>query len=116
MEAPSQNCGGVAVLSRASLWFKIEAIQKFGQNVVRFKMATGDWRWYIIGCYLYPGDASMIESVVAALRERSQGPELLLVEDFNAELAQLEGKERDENIAAALAAESLEDMLSHFLP
>ena len=34
--------------------------------------------------------------------------------DFNEELAQTEGSEKDEEILVGLAAEGLEDMLSHF--
>ena len=41
---------------------------------------------------------STIESVVAALKERPKGPELLVAGDFNANLDQLEGYQRDEDI------------------
>ena len=55
---------------RLSPHFAVEAVRKFGPNVVRFQLATGARRWYIIGCYLAPDDTSTIESVVAALKER----------------------------------------------
>ena len=43
------------------------------------------------------------------------GAELLTAGDFNANLAELEGDPRGEDIALALATEGLEDMLAHFL-
>ena len=43
-----------------------------------------------------------MESVVAALKERPQGAELLVTEDFNVKLSEPEGGCRGEEIAAAL--------------
>ena len=65
--------GRVAVFYQASLRFAVEAIQKFGPNFFSLHLAAGERRWYIIGCYLAPDDASAVESVVADLRERPQG-------------------------------------------
>ena len=62
-----------------------------------------------------PDDTSIIESVVAALKERPQGTRLLVVGDFNVKLSDLEGDRRGEDIAAALATEGLEDMSTHLL-
>ena len=87
-----------------SLQYSIEAIQWFFPNVVRFQLAKGERWWYIIGCYLAPNNASTIESVISALRNFPRGAELLLVGDFNADLAQTEGAEQDEEIVADLAA------------
>ena len=42
--------------------------------------------------------------------------ELLVAEEFNADLAQPEGERREEDITADLTEEILEDMLAHFLP
>ena len=61
----------------------MEAIQKFGPNVVGFQMSTGERRWYIIGCYLSPDNTLTIESVVVTLKERPQGAELLVAGDSN---------------------------------
>ena len=57
-----------------------------------------------------------IESVVTALKESSQVLELLLVGGLNSNLDQPERYKREEEIAAALTAEGLEDMSAHFLP
>ena len=59
-DAPIQHRGGVAGFYQASPWFTVEAIQTVGPNVVSFQMVTGEWRWYIIGCYLAPDNASVI--------------------------------------------------------
>ena len=69
-----------------------------------------------MGCYLAPDNTLTIESVVAALKERPKGTKLLVVGDFNANLAEPGGDRREEDIAAALAMEGLEDMSDHFLP
>ena len=44
-------------------------------------------RWYIVGCYLAPDDALIIEGVVAAIGKRPQGAALLVVGYFNTALA-----------------------------
>ena len=63
-----------------------------------------------------PEDASTIEDVIATISKRPHGATLLVVGNFNTDLAALEGRERDEGIAADLVEEGLEDMISHFLP
>ena len=95
--------------------FVVEAVQQFGPNVVSFQLATGERRWYIVGCYLAPDDTLTIESVVVALKERPRGARLLVAGDFNVNLAEPEGDRRGEDIAAAMATEGLEYMLAHFL-
>ena len=77
---------------------------------------TGARRWYIVGCYLSPDGTSTIEWVVEALRERPTGAELLVAGNMNINLAEPEGDRGEENIAATLATEGLEDMAAHFLP
>ena len=93
----------------------VEAVQKFGSNFIGFCMETGERRWYIIGCYLYPDNTSTIESVVAALKDRPRGAELLVSGDLNANLVETEGCWRGEEIAEALKTAGLEDMLAHLL-
>ena len=44
------------------------------------------------GIYLAPDDTSTIESVLAALKERPRGAELLVAGDFNVKLSEPEGK------------------------
>ena len=56
-----------------------------------------------------------IESVVAALKERPRGVKMLVAGDFNVNLVDPEGNRRGEDIAAAMEAEGIEDILAHFL-
>ena len=63
-----------------------------------FQLASVDRRWYILGCYLTPDDASNIEDVVAAIGKPLRGAALLVVVNFNTNLAASEGRERDEGI------------------
>ena len=51
-DAPSQHRGCVAVFNRPAPYFAVEAVQKFGPNVVGFHLETGGRRWYIVVCYL----------------------------------------------------------------
>ena len=69
-----------------------------------------------MGCYLAPEDTSKIERVVDALKERPKGAELLVTGDMNTNLAAPNDDRREEDIAADLATEGLEDMSAHFLP
>ena len=78
-------------------------------------MATGEQQLYIIGFYLAPDDASMIERVFEALIELPKGYKLAVKGDFNADLAQPEGARTEEEIAATLAAAGLNYMPVHFL-
>ena len=72
-DAPSRHHGIVALFHRPVPYFAVEAVQQFQPNVVDFQLAMGERRWYIVGCYLSLDDTSMIESVVAALKERPRG-------------------------------------------
>ena len=114
--APSRHRGGLAVFHQPAPHFTVETVQKFRTNAVGFQLATGERRWYIVGCYLAPNDTLTIESVVAALKEHPGGAKLLVAGDLNVNLAEPEGDQRGEDIAASMAKEGLEDMLAHFLP
>ena len=83
--------------------FAVEAVHKFGPNVVAFQLVAGERRWYIVGCYLAPDGTLTIESVVAALKEIPRGAEMLMVGDFNINLAEPEGDHRGKDITAAMA-------------
>ena len=41
MDASSRNRGGVTVFHRPAPHFAVEAVQKFGPNIVNFQMETG---------------------------------------------------------------------------
>ena len=63
-DAPSRHHSGITIFHRPVPHFAVEAVQKFGHNVIGFQLATGARWWYIVGCYLAPNDTSMIERVV----------------------------------------------------
>ena len=115
-DMPIRHRDGVAVYYRSSPNFAVEAVRQFGPNVVDFQLATGARRWYIIGCYLASDDTSTIESVVAAIKDQPQGAALLVAGDLNTTLTEPENDQRGTDIAAALTAEGLADMATHFLP
>ena len=74
------------------------------------------WRWYIVGAYIAPEDTTTMERVVEAIQRKPRGAELLVVGNFNVDIAAPEGDRRAEDIATELASAELEDMARHFLP
>ena len=40
-DAPSQHRGGVKIFYRSEPHFAVEAVEKFGPNVIGFQLATG---------------------------------------------------------------------------
>ena len=116
MDTPIRHCVGVALFHWLSPQYTLEAIQQFGPYAVGFQLATGELRLYIIGCYLAPDNTLTINSVVAALKERPQGLEILVIGDLNVNLKDPEGYQREEDIVAALTAMGLEYMMAQFLP
>ena len=85
-EAPSRHHGGVAIFHRPATHVAVEAVRKYGPNVIGFQLATGARQCYIVGCYLARDDTSMIERVFEALRDRQKGAELLVKGDLNTNL------------------------------
>ena len=59
-DSPSRHRGGVAIFHQPAPHFAVEAVRKYRPNVIRFQLATGAWRWYIVGYYLAPDDTSTI--------------------------------------------------------
>ena len=57
----------------------------------------------------------MIESVVAAIKERPRGAKLLVTRDLKTNLDKPEVDWREEEIAAALMTADLKDILDQFL-
>ena len=94
----------------------MEAVQEYGPNVLSFEVATGARRWYIIGCYLVPDDAEMIEHVVTAMGDRTKGTALIVVGDLKTDLEDAESDRRGLDIATAMMEAGVEDMTAHFLP
>ena len=70
---------------------------------VNFQMLSGDRQWNIRGFYVAPDNALTIEDIVAAIGIRPWGVALLVVFNFNTNLAAPKVKEQDKVIASALA-------------
>ena len=98
----SAHSVGGGIFYRTADYFSVKAYQAHRANVVIFQLVLGDRRWFIVGCYVAPDNASTIEDVVAAIYTRPRGEALLVVRNFNTELATPEVWEWDEVIAAAL--------------
>ena len=94
----------------------MEAVEKFGPNVLGFQLATGKRRWYIVGVYNAPEDTTTMERVVEAIRRKPRGAELLVTGDFSVNIAAPEGDRRAEDIATEVATAGLADIARHFLP
>ena len=61
-DAPSRHRGGVALFYRSKPHFLVEAVERFGPNVMGFQVATGERRWYIVRVYVAPEDEDMMET------------------------------------------------------
>ena len=97
LEAPSAHIGGVA-------------------GKILGGRASSLQREHIVGCYLDPDNALTIEVVVVAISQRPQGAALLVVSNFNTDLAAPEERARDEEISTAMATEGLKYFTGYFLP
>ena len=53
-DAPSQHRSGVTLFYRSKPHFVVEAVEKFGPNVLGFQLATRTRKWYIVGVYIAP--------------------------------------------------------------
>ena len=49
-------------------------------------MATGERFWYIVRCYLAPGDETTIQDVKAAMAQKPRGKELIVAGDLQVNL------------------------------
>ena len=114
--ASSRHRGGVALFYQNYPNFASEAIRQFGVNVIACQLAMRERHWYIVGCYLAPGDGVMIQDVDMMMIERPRGEDMVVVGYFKVDLEGTDGLVRDEDIAAAIATSGLEDLAGHFLP
>ena len=93
----------------------VEAVREYRPNILSFEVATGGQRWYIIGCYLAPNNARMIERIVTAMGDQPRGTALLVAGDLNTDLGATENDRRGSEIAAAITEAGVKDMLAHSL-
>ena len=85
-EAESGNRGGVAVVFREDVGWKLEGIVNFGPNVASFLLTLGSRRWYVVGVYVPPNDAPAVHCIEQALEEAPKVMELILLGEINVRL------------------------------
>ena len=51
------------------------------------QLSSGEWRWFVMGCYFKLENASTVESIILSIVKRLQGNVLLVAGNFNANLA-----------------------------
>ena len=115
-ELLSAHCGGVVIFYRGTDNFAIKELRLHVLNVISFQMVTGRRRWNVIGCYIAPINASIIEVVSATIRDQPYGAKLLMSGDLNANLEEPEVTPQVEAIANELMVVGLMDMGLYFLP
>ena len=114
-DVPSQHQGRVTVFYRDFLQFMVESQWHFTPSVFSLHLVLGGRRWYIVGCYLTPYDASTINNIVTAIRQSPRRNELLMAGDFNVNLDGPMGNYRNKDNTSALAEAVIEYMSAHFL-
>ena len=114
-EATSAHRGGVAIFYHEAEHFAVKELLLHGPNIISFHLVTGRCRWYVVGCYIDPINASNIESVSAVIRDQPYGADLLVAGNLNSNLAEPEGTPQGGATADEIAAAGLLDMGMHFL-
>ena len=86
-EAPGKKQGGIALCWKEdNEQFEIEGTKFWNAHVVSFQLVTGVDRFYVMGCYIPPGDISALDDVQRAWRAMPQGCTPLLMGDLNINL------------------------------
>ena len=101
--APSRHRGDVALFYWDSPDLSVEAIRQFVANVISCHLVTGERQWYILGCYLAPGDDKTLWDMEAAMADRTNRAELIVVGFFNVDFKKTGGWGRDEEIMVVVA-------------
>ena len=114
-DMPSRHPWVVAVFYWYLPHFKFEYFRPHGRNMMSFQMDSDKRRWFIVGCYLSPYNASNIERVITNIINSTHRAELLVDGNSNIDLAVPEGNCFREEIAVVIATAGLEDMSMHFL-
>ena len=100
-------------MERKTGW-QVEGISNYGPNVVSFLLTTGRRRWYVVGAYVPPNDASTIAHVEQALGKVAKGVEFIILGDLNVRLRET-CDAREEEIVRVVAECGPEDMTAHFM-
>ena len=90
-DALRRHQGGVSVFYQTPDLSQVEAHQVHVTNVASFHLELGGQRRFVVGCYLSPDDASMIDHVVVSTSQIPHWFALIVAGYFNADLAKPEG-------------------------
>jgi hypothetical protein len=74
--AKSAHQGGVALAWREGPRHSVESVKCFGSDVLTFKLATGSYRWLVIGAYISPNTDAKDEcnNIIQARNQRDNLP------------------------------------------
>ena len=87
LDEPSCHCGGMVLFYRGLLRFAVESHQQHVLNVARFQLEEGGRHWYIVVCYLAPGEKYTTECAFTSIYQKYCGMELLVAREINANLS-----------------------------
>ena len=104
-DMPSRHPWGVAIFYWYVPHFQVEYFQPHGRNMISFQLDYDKRRWFIVGCYIYPDNASNVESIIADIRKCTHRDALLVDGNSNIYLAALEGNCCREEIAVVIATD-----------
>ena len=113
-DAPSSHQGGIALA-----WkddgdaFEVEATRIWHPHVLSFQLVTGRDRFFVVGCYMPPGDLEAFEAVKMAWLACPRGCKPLLIGDLNIDLDSPRD-DREDTIAEECDAMDLTEMSQHF--
>ena len=111
-----QHWIGVVLFYCISPIFMAESHHNFTPKLVKYQLASGGRRWYIMGCYFAPDHDSTIDRIVMSIFQCPHRTNNLVAGESNTDLSRSKGTARDKDITAVLAATRLEYMLAQFLP
>ena len=94
----------------------VEAHHRHIPKIVSFHLAMGPRRWFVVGYYLTPDNATSIKRVVGTMAKRPRKADLLVVGYLNKKLADPEGNYKNDAITLALSYAGLKYMSVRFLP
>ena len=83
--------------------------------MMSFQLDSGRRRWFIVGCYLSPDNASTINHIIADKNKCTRGAAVLVAGNSNINLKAPEGNCRRGEIVVAIVTAGFEDMSAHFL-
>jgi exonuclease III len=86
--AKSKAQGGVALAYRDDEAWQVEAVKRFGPNVIGFELVTCNHRYSCVGGYISPTDSDTIEFIRSAF-ESTPRIHIIFLGDLNVDLRRL---------------------------